>query len=534
MNVVETPAEEASPQPAPLTNGKAEAAALKLEVTRAKARAAIETAEASQAAAVAKKAKVAERAAPKPRLRIATDGDDAWRAGLILKAVKTPEGFIKDVVMAVLPNVVTVLRYHPAWAGVLAWDAFGERVTVTRDPPWDESDRPSLAQKGAWADTDLSRVVDWLGRHEGIHVPTGMVAEALGVVAESNRIHPVIDYLEGLPAWDGVPRLATLLSTYAGAAQTDYSAAIGTRWMISAIARIMLPGCQVDCMLILQGEKQGTGKSRFFREIVPSPSMYSETGIAIGDKDSYQALHGVWIYLFDELDSLKRGELTRAKNFLSSPKDHYRQSYARSARDFPRQNVFGGTTNEREPFTDRTGNRRFWPSQVVGPIDYEGLGRDRDLLWAEALHRFRNKEPWHVDTAELRELCEGEQLERVHADVWEPVVEAWLRDPDHEVEYETERGTSRRREPFQVAAEGPSTAELLIHALKTRPEALNRAGSMRAAEVLRTLGYTVITRKSEGDARVRRYAKPPSASAAEPNLSVPPPPPQSEPQLDDW
>jgi len=85
--------------------------------------------------------------------------------------------------------------------------------------------------------------------------------------------------------------------------------------------------------------RAGHRQDQRFPRTRPQPSWYSDTGITIGDKDSYQNLRGVWIYGLDELDSLKRGELTKTKNFLTATRDRYRPSYARRARDFPRGTI---------------------------------------------------------------------------------------------------------------------------------------------------------------------------------------------------
>jgi predicted P-loop ATPase len=435
--------------------------------------------------------------------RVRVDDSQAWRERLI--TAKDKSGNLRT--LPKLANLVTILRFHPEWHGVLAFNTFAEKLITTKPPPWDIAAAPETSRIGEWRETDYARVVDWLARNEGIHVHTKLVAEAVHCVAESHEVHPVRDYLVRL-RWDKVERIPKMLSTYAGAADTEYTRAIGRRWMISAVARVMRPGCQVDCVLVAESKDQGTGKSNMFRTLVPDVSLYSETGINMGDKDSFQSLHGVWIYLFDELDSLKRGDITKVKNFISAMKDHYRPSYGRVARDFLRQNVFAGSTNETDYLIDKTGNRRIWPFKVVGVIDIGAIARDRDQLWAEALHYFELGEKWHVDTPELRALCGAEQAARVHADPWEPIVAAWLAKPDHEVEWESEHGVKQRREPFRIHDAGPTTAEVLQHGLRTRPDAIDRTKSMRCAEVLRALGYTEITRPVDDAARPRRYARP--------------------------
>jgi predicted P-loop ATPase len=79
--------------------------------------------------------------------------------------------------------------------------------------------------------------------------------------------------------------------------------------------------------------------------------------------------------------------------------------------DIPRQCVFVATTNEATYLRDPTGNRRFWPVKC-GRIRLDALHRDRDQLWAEAVHRFDSGEPWHPTGPEI-ELTAHEQAQRV-------------------------------------------------------------------------------------------------------------------------
>jgi predicted P-loop ATPase len=72
--------------------------------------------------------------------------------------------------------------------------------------------------------------------------------------------------------------------------------------------------------------------------------------------------------------------------------------------------VFIASTNEAQYLRDSTGNRRFWPVRI-GRVNFDALERDRDQLWAEAVHLFRQGQPWHLTGAEI-ELAAKEQQQR--------------------------------------------------------------------------------------------------------------------------
>lgn len=409
----------------------------------------------------------------------------AWRAGLIV-GKKGPERGIA--------NVLHVMSQHPDWDQVLAYDDFFERVTKQKAPPVRPQDGASEA--GEWCEEDTTRTCAWFATEVGFEPSTSHVDQAVVAMARRNVVHPIRQYLRGL-LWDGVPRLDSMLATYFGVRATPYTQEVGSRWMISAVARVMRPGCQADCMLVLESERQGTGKSTGFEAIFSAP-WFADTGLHIGDKDSYQALRGKWGYEFGELASLKGRELERVKNFVSARVDNYRPSYGRKTRDFPRQVVFCGTTNETEYLIDPSGERRFWPVRCDAVVHVKGLRHDRDQLWAEAVARYDAGAAWHVDTPELRALCEAEQREREVVDPWVGVVARWLAHPNRRTD---------------VEAHGVTTEEVMAGALAMDAEKMNRAGSTRVGHVLRKLRWEPSQLREMGE-RVRRYFPPSQPSRA--------------------
>jgi putative DNA primase/helicase len=361
-----------------------------------------------------------------------------------------------------LANAVSVLQHDPQWADTTFWyDAFLDRVLLANSPVRE------------WRDDDDTRLTVYLQQS----VPMATMSEAhtasaVRYVARQRTKHCVRDWLATL-RHDGTPRLESAMERYWGAIATErqpaeYLQAVSANFLLGIVARVMLPGCQLDTMVILEGA-QGIGKSRSLRAL--GGAWYMLASESVTHKDFFQSLPGKLIVEIGEMDSFTRAERERVKLAISTPVDRWRSSYGRRAEDHPRQCVFVGTTNRDDYGNDDTGLRRFLPV-LCGAIDVLGLTRDRDQLFAEAYQRVQAGEAWWL-TPEQPTLAV--QRDRQAEDVWAPYVLEWV-----------------------IGHVNVTGAEVLEGALKMPKEKMGRVEALRVGTILRLAGWTKKPVRREG------------------------------------
>jgi predicted P-loop ATPase len=403
----------------------------------------------------------------------------ATRAG----AGKEEEGpkllWRKGEIVACLANIRDILASSPEWNGVVAFNEFSQRTVKLRPPPFD------AGQAGEWDATDDSKTAIALTRSHALTPSSAMVAEAIEVLARENTFHPVRDWLRSLLKWDGVPRTEEWLSDYVGADRTPYTMCVGRFYLTAMVARVMRPGVKFDYCLVLEG-LQGKGKSSVFA--ILGGEWYGDTDLDLQNKDSMSSLVGKWCYEFPELGALAKSESTRQKSFLSRQADDFRPVYGRRNVRCLRQTVFGGTTNEWEWNKDPTGGRRFWPVEVKGEINLEGLKSARDQLFAEALHLFESGERFWPTAEQQKTLFDPEQIKIEQPESLVDALHDWVYS--------------------QVSAFSIATA--VMDGLKLDASKLTRDLTTRVGIALRKLGCTKVERRN---GMVRYWYEPPQKSA---------------------
>lgn len=397
-------------------------------------------------------------------------------------------------------NVIIALSSDPVFAGTIAFDEFRQEVVVLQPVPWDDQD---IGYPRPWEDSDDIRLAEWL-QHREVNVAPLVVGRSVTAVAREHRIHPVRAYLD-LLHWDGMPRIETWASRYLGAEPTDLIHAMGSLWLISAIARVYRPGVKADHMLILEGE-QGARKSTALK-ILAGEDWFTDELPDLGSKDAAIHMQGVWIVEIAELDAIGRAEVSRIKAFLTRTTDRFRPPYGRHTVEIKRQCVFAGTVNPDTYLRDETGNRRFWPIRC-GAIDINALARDRDQIWAEAVARFKDGAIWWIEDKELLKSASEEQGKRYQSDAWDGLIDRWLTHETRRVSKDHAGADDWQEEEFErlEPLRDVSVGEILAGAIGIEPARWTKPDQMRVGSWLTSRNWERYQRRT-GEAREWRYRK---------------------------
>lgn len=324
-------------------------------------------------------------------------------------------------------NVELCLRNDKTLAGLVAYDEFLQCLVFTRTPPWASIYKASatIKQGDPWSDDDDTRLSSYLTIHYGIlDTKREKIQDALKVVSAEHKFHPVRQYLE-TRVWDGVSRLDTLAQVYlrSNPDLAEYYKLVIPMWFMSACARVFEPGCKQDYILVLEGE-QGDHKTEALR--ILGGQWYSDASQNdLKDKEAAMKLFGSWIQAFDEGSIFARADARDMKEFTTKPYDDYIPKFSNRKSRFLRQCVFAMTTNDFQYLSDPTGNRRYHPI-MCGNIDLEKFTADRDQLWAEAYHRYKQKERRYPTKEEEERLIVPEQEKRRRPEAFEEKLEEKL------------------------------------------------------------------------------------------------------------
>lgn len=345
----------------------------------------------------------------------------------------------------------------------------------------------------------------WFLRNYGESANANRIYNCLVNVAKQNSFNPVRDYLNHCRDVPRIP-INDIAARHFGRPEAIYNRMV-EMWLISAVARAIRPGEQVDHCLVLQSG-QGKYKSTWFKTLFGDFFTDSVKKSNIDSPNAIMTIHAAWGAELAEIDSITTTkEAGIVKSFLTAREDYFRKPYLREIGRMKRPCVFCGTVNPSRFLVDDE-NRRFWPIPIpdeLAELDIKLMQDERDGIWASALDAFESGKIWWPTDEEKKEirLIMGE-FEDI--DVWADLIAHYI----------------EGRPYVQIL-------EILTNCLDFEEKDCDKRNERRVGKILTSLGWNRETRKmidgkfarvklppknniSDSSGNIRYHGKPPSES----------------------
>lgn len=339
-----------------------------------------------------------------------TEEDDSWKSRLS----KDKKGLEPS-----LNNLLLIMRHDQGLKGI-RFNQMADNLEIKGPVPWKSPSR-------FWRDADDAQLEAYLSMTY-TEFPKAKILTAITKAADDRSYHPVREYLDSLPVWDGIPRVDTLLIDYLGADDTEYVRSVTRKTLCAAVHRVRYPGCKFDTVLVLCGP-QGIGKSTLISRLGGQWFSDSLNLADTRDKTAAEKLQGYWIIEIGEMAGIGSAGVKTLRGFITTQDDRYRASYGRRVSSHPRQCILIGTTNSEEGYlNDVEGGRRFWPVRVpcIGAKHVWDMTQEEvSQIWAEVLYHVAQGEKLILSGGAAEEAVK-QQKEAMMTDPREEKVRMYL------------------------------------------------------------------------------------------------------------
>lgn len=284
-----------------------------------------------------------------------------------------------------------------------------------------------------------SALVDACQRAE---VPDAAIDEHLIALCQLNSYHPVREWLEAGPKWDGLRRVDAVLATL-NAAEPDYAAAVLRPWLVGCVAALYEQRWLSKLVPVLVGEQSFKKSAWVNRLAAVVAGSTLDCSIDPNKPDDVRRAVSAWIVELAELETTTRHEAGALKAFITRDVDRFRIPYARVFTEKPRQTAFIATVNGDDFLKDQTGNARFAVIEMAGAADLDRLnellgcrwdaGRlsrtDPELLrqfWLEVQADYDAGVSWYLDEATSRQAATANDIHTDKGAHYEAIVDRHL------------------------------------------------------------------------------------------------------------
>lgn len=416
--------------------------------------------------------------------------DAGWEGSLVDVSVFPEPDDIKEINYPRIPGkgryagyinsnrqlIKRCMSEDPNFPWIIAFDEFTQEIVLSlrSDGEWTRLRDHHYYEMGVWFDTQ---------RWEPVKTPT--IREAVNAVAYLNVINLARSWALSLE-WDGEDRYAEALRRMAVEID-DYTLAVARYWWTAHGARILEPGYKCDSVIVLVGEQE-TGKTKLIDTLAPKIGelrTYRDCNIEqlLSDDKSARVVRGALMLNLDEMRNYSRKEAAEVKACLSRTHESFIPKYIEFRHEFGRMCVIYATTNKDQFLDDETGNRRYHVLKVDNNIDLDWFEQNRDLLWAQGIHEFRNHGLAWKDASRL---APDHIQDHETDDVWEEPIAEYLETSP--LEYET-------------------ISNVLEVVCRITIDHQTKREEMRVAKILKNLGWKGKLRREPGK-RFRIWERP--------------------------
>lgn len=390
-------------------------------------------------------------------LRVLGGPDEAPPLAVVGRNIKT------GIIPATSQNLVAALERDDLTGLVIRQDLFTGRLLIG----------PSADQLAPIKDhdyTDIGLILSRLMFDPKLYRQT--LRDAVRLVGFRKAFDSGLNWAASLPEWDGVSRVETFYPTYLGTEDTPYTRSVGLYMWTAMAGRLLEPGIQADMAPVWIGP-QGSGKTSAVRSLVVSDDHYVEINLSDDHKDLARTMAGKLVGELSELRGIRGRDLEWTKAFITRRVEEWIPKFQEERTSYPRRILFIGTSNREDFLVDPTGNRRWLPVQVGEVQDIEGIVRDREQLWSEAVALFVEG---GIRWAAAQKNARGEHHQYAVGDIWEEPVLRYLFD-------EGVDGVA----PIQKS--WITTWEVLRDGLHHDSKQASQFAAIRVAGILRRLGF---------------------------------------------
>ena len=203
--------------------------------------------------------------------------------------------------------------------------------------------------------------------------------------------HPFLDFVDGLPEWDGVTDYISKVASIVNTSDEYYFNVCFKKWFVALVASLLEPDIVNHEILTFIG-KEGSYKTTFFNRLLP-PSLqkYFSPKISAGlvRKDDLLGLTELMLICLEEIDSMTMEKMDQIKASITLPQINIRAPYAHNRESRPHNSSFCATGNNHYFLPD--GDNRRWLVMHVKSIDSERLNAiPYEHLYAQAVALYRS------------------------------------------------------------------------------------------------------------------------------------------------